>query len=71
MSPSRCCWGNDRWYFSGGNYQDRYVRMDGRWSIERRDARGDFDLTAPPEDDEVAVDMEAESTRFLTMVESR
>ena len=62
--------GNDRWYFSGGTYEDRYVRIDGRWLIGRRDARGDFDLNAPPEDDEVAIDMEAESVGFLTMVES-
>jgi ketosteroid isomerase-like protein len=60
---------NGRWYSSGGTYFDRYVRIDGRWFIGRREARGDFDLSVPPDDDEVDIDMEAESAAFLTILE--
>ena len=59
----------DRWYLGGGTYYDRYVRVDGRWLIERRDARGDFDFTAAPRPEEVQVDMRAECAPFLTTVD--
>jgi hypothetical protein len=44
-----------RWLRSGGTYVDTYVRVNGEWLIDTRDARQGFDIDPPPTDDEIPV----------------